>query len=100
MIIGERMARATWNNIVIAESDKTIIVEGNLYFPPDSTNSQYLEKSSSHSTCPWKGEASYFDIIVNNKINKDSAWYYHEPKEAAKEIKNYVAFWKEVKVES
>ncbi|MGH9763301.1 MAG: DUF427 domain-containing protein [Blastocatellia bacterium] len=92
--------KAIWNNTVIAESDKTIVIEGNQYFPPDSVDRQYLRDSGTHTTCPWKGEASYYDVVVNGEANKDAVWYYPEPKDAAKEIKNYVAFWKGVRVEA
>ena len=93
------MARAMWNGAILAESDQCIVVEGNYYFPPDSVNRQYLRESDTHTTCPWKGVASYYDIVVEGKRNKDAAWYYPTPKEAAKRIKNYVAFWRGVKVE-
>lgn len=92
--------KAIWNNTVIAESDKTIVIEGNQYFPPDSVDRQYLRDSGTHTTCPWKGEASYYDVVVNGEANKDAVWYYPEPKDAAKEIKNYVAFWKGVRIEA
>ena len=91
--------KAIWNNKTIAESDDTIVVEMNYYFPPESVNREFLKDSSNHSTCPWKGQASYFDIVVDGETNKDAAWYYPEPKEDAKMIKDYVAFWKGVKVE-
>ena len=90
--------KAIWNNVKLAESDKTIVVEGNHYFPPDSVRKQYFEESATHTTCPWKGVASYFDIVVEGQTNADAAWYYPEPKEAASEIKNYAAFWKGVEV--
>lgn len=90
--------KAIWNDQVIAESADTIVVENNHYFPPQSVNKQYLQTSSTHTTCPWKGLASYYSISVNGKENKDAAWYYPQPKEAAAEIKDYVAFWKGVKV--
>jgi uncharacterized protein (DUF427 family) len=90
--------KATWNNAVIAISDDTVVVEGNHYFPPDSVNKEYLQPSSSHTTCPWKGEASYYDVVVNGEINGDAAWYYPAPKPAAAEIKNRVAFWHGVTV--
>ncbi|MBZ0276277.1 MAG: DUF427 domain-containing protein [Anaerolineae bacterium] len=93
------MAKATWNGVVLAESDQTIIVEGNHYFPPDSVNQQYLVDSSKHTTCPWKGFASYYTVAVDGKENVDAAWYYPSPKDAAKEITGYVAFWRGVKVE-
>jgi uncharacterized protein (DUF427 family) len=92
--------KATWNSAVLAESDKTIVIEGNHYFPPDSINRQYFQDSSTHTTCPWKGEASYYDVLVDGQVNKDAAWYYPEPKPAADEIKGRVAFWRGVKVEA
>ena len=92
------MVKAEWNGEVVAESDDTIVIEGNHYFPPDSINKEYFQLNDNHTTCPWKGIASYYDLIVNSKVNQDAAWYYPEPKEAAKEIKGYVAFWKGVKV--
>jgi uncharacterized protein (DUF427 family) len=91
--------KAIWKNAVIAQSDDTIIVEGNHYFPPDAISQEYFKTSGTHTTCPWKGEASYYDVVVEDQVNKDAAWYYPEPKEAAGQIKNYVAFWKGVKVE-
>ena len=90
--------RATWKDAVLAESGDTVVVEGHHYFPAESINRQYFRESSTHSVCPWKGEASYYDLVVNGETNKDAAWYYPEPKEAAKEIKGRVAFWKGVKV--
>ncbi|AIF68809.1 hypothetical protein PAP_01860 [Palaeococcus pacificus DY20341] len=94
------MVKAVWNGAVLAEVEKKrlILLEGNVYFPPDSVNKKYLKESDIHSTCPWKGEASYYDIVVNGKVNKDAAWYYPEPKDAAKHIKGYVAFWKGVEI--
>jgi uncharacterized protein (DUF427 family) len=92
------MSKATWQGVVLAQSNKTIEIEGNQYFPPDSVNRQYLEDSTRQSTCPWKGEASYYNIIVNGKKNPDAAWYYPDPKDAAAQIKNYVAFWKGVAI--
>lgn len=94
------MAKATWENAVLAESSQTIEVEGNQYFPPDSIRAEFFKPSSRHTTCPWKGLASYYDVEVNGNRNADAAWYYPEPKPAASKIKNYVAFWKGVKVES
>lgn len=91
--------KATWNNTVLAQSDKTIVVEGNHYFPPESVDREHFRESSTHTTCPWKGLASYYDVVISDKVNKDAAWYYPEPKEAAKQIKNHVAFWHGVKVE-
>jgi len=92
------MPKATWAGTILAESNDTIEIEGNQYFPPDSVNRQYLEDSSTHSTCPWKGQASYYHVIVNNEKNPDAAWYYPNPKEAAAQIKGYVAFWKGVEI--
>lgn len=91
--------KAIWNNSVLAESNDTVVVEGNHYFPPDSVNKAYLEQSTSHTTCPWKGEASYYNVVANGKTNKDAAWYYPDPKEAAVEIKDRIAFWRGVKVD-
>jgi uncharacterized protein (DUF427 family) len=91
--------KATWNDKVLAESDETVVVEGNHYFPRESVNEEYFEESATHTTCPWKGEASYFNVVADGQVNKDAAWYYPEPKDAAKEIKGRVAFWKGVKVE-
>jgi uncharacterized protein (DUF427 family) len=90
--------KAIWKNVTLAESNETIVIEGNYYFPPDSINKKYFQESSTHTTCPWKGEASYYHIAVNGEVNKDAAWYYPEPKKAAKEIRNYAAFWKGVEV--
>jgi uncharacterized protein (DUF427 family) len=89
--------RVVRKNVVLAESNDTIIIEGNHYFPPDSINWDYFQKSNTHTTCPWKGEASYYKIVVRDKVEEDAAWYYPEPKEAAKKIKNYVAFYKGVR---
>ncbi len=91
--------KAIWNNQVLAESNETVIVESNHYFPADSVGKQFFKPSEKHTTCPWKGEASYFNIDVDGKVNEGAAWYYPEPKEAAKNIKNYVAFWKGVSIE-
>lgn len=93
------MPRAIWNGEVLAESDQCVVVEGNQYFPPDSINKQYFKESSTHTTCPWKGVASYYTIEVDGKENKDAAWYYPTTKDAAKNIEGYVAFWRGVKVE-
>jgi uncharacterized protein (DUF427 family) len=90
--------KAIWNDTILAESVSTVVVEGNHYFPPDSVKNEFFRKSDTHSTCPWKGEASYYDVIAGGKVNKDAAWYYPNPSEAAKEIKGYVAFWKGVQV--
>ena len=91
--------KAIWNDTVIAESNETIMVEGNHYFPGDSIKKEYLVESDTRSTCPWKGLASYYSLKVCSDENKDAAWYYPEPSEAAQHIKNYVAFWRGVKVE-
>jgi len=91
--------KAIWNGAVIAESDATVEVEGNQYFPPDTIKQEYFQSSSTHTICPWKGEASYYNVVVNGEVNKDAAWFYPATKPAADEIKGYVAFWKGVKVE-
>jgi uncharacterized protein (DUF427 family) len=90
--------KASWENTVLAESNNTIVIEGNHYFPPDAIKSELFHASPTQSTCPWKGIASYYNVQVGDKVNQDAAWYYPEPKEAAKSIKNYVAFWRGVKV--
>ncbi len=92
--------KAIWNGQIIAESEHTIVVEGNHYFPPDALKKEFFEESETHTTCSWKGVASYFNIVVGEAKNKDAAWYYPEPKDAAKNIKGYVAFWRGVKVEA
>jgi uncharacterized protein (DUF427 family) len=91
--------KAIWNNTAIAESDETVVVEGNHYFPPEAINKDYFQPSDTHSTCPWKGEASYYNVVIDGQVNKDAAWYYPQPKDAAAEIKDHVAFWKGVKIE-
>jgi uncharacterized protein (DUF427 family) len=91
--------KATWNGTVLAESDDTVVVEGNHYFPPDSLNKEFFQPSETHTICPWKGEASYYNVVVDGAVNKDAAWYYPEVKPAAAEIKNRVAFWRGVKVD-
>ncbi|MGI0494536.1 DUF427 domain-containing protein [Alkalinema pantanalense CENA528] len=93
------MPKAMWNGVVLAQSDRCEVVEGNQYFPPDSIDAQYFQESSTHTTCGWKGIASYYTIVVNGEVNKDAAWYYPEPKDAAKQIKGYIAFWRGVQVE-
>ena len=90
--------KAVWENKVIAESSNTVVVEGNHYFPVDSVNMEMLRNSTTHSHCPWKGEASYYDVVVGDEVNADAAWYYPEPKPAAQEITGHVAFWKGVTV--
>lgn len=93
------MKKATWNGEVIAESDKTVNIEGNHYFPPESVNMDYMKKSDTHTTCHWKGTASYYTIDVNGKENEDAAWYYPDTSELGKNIKGYIAFWKGVEIE-
>jgi uncharacterized protein (DUF427 family) len=90
--------RATWNDQVIAESDRTVLVEGNQYFPPEDVVSEVLVPSSSQTHCPWKGEASYYDVVAGGERNADAAWYYPEPYPDAESVKNYVAFWHGVEV--
>ncbi|MBC3787735.1 DUF427 domain-containing protein [Spirosoma utsteinense] len=90
--------KAIWNGQIIAESDDTIIIENNHYFPKESVKATYLSDSQTHSTCPWKGLASYYSLTVDGKTNADAAWYYPDPKPAASEIKDRVAFWKGVQV--
>jgi uncharacterized protein (DUF427 family) len=93
------MAKAIWEGAVLAESNDIVEVEGNKYFPADGTHREYFKPSSSTTVCPWKGTASYYDIEVNEKTNAAAAWYYAEPKSAAKQIRGRVAFWKSVRVE-
>lgn len=90
--------RASWNDTVLAESDRTILVEGNQYFPESDVRTEFLEKSATSTYCPWKGDASYYSVVVNGTRNDDAAWYYAEPFDAAKDIENYVAFWRGVEV--
>ena len=92
--------KAIWNGTTLAESNATVVVEGNHYFPLDSVKKEFFRESDTHTTCPWKGLASYYDVVVNGKVNKDAAWYYPQPSDAAKEIKDAVAFWKGVQVTS
>jgi uncharacterized protein (DUF427 family) len=93
------MPKASWNGAVIAESNECVVVESNQYFPPTAVRRELLKESSTHTVCPWKGTASYYDVVVDGETNKDAAWYYPQPKDAAKEIKDHIAFWKGVKVE-
>jgi uncharacterized protein (DUF427 family) len=93
------MPKASWNHKVVAETDKFETVESNVYFPPDAIHQEYFQESDTRSVCPWKGIASYYNVVVDGKINKDAAWYYPDPKPAAKNITGYVAFWKGVEVE-
>jgi len=92
------MVKAIWKEKVIAETEDHEVVEGNIYFPPDTVNKKYLKKSDKHTTCSWKGKASYYDVVVDDQMEKDAAWYYPDPKPKAEKIKNYVAFWKGVEV--
>ena len=92
------MTKAIWKGVTLAESDKTIVVEGNHYFPPDAIKKDAFQRSEMHSTCPWKGEASYLTVVAGGQTNEDAAWFYPSPKPAAREIKDYVAFWKGVNV--
>jgi uncharacterized protein (DUF427 family) len=95
------MARATWKNAILAEADADAIqlVEGNVYFPPDAVRSEHLRPSETHTVCGWKGTASYYDVVVGDDVNRDAAWYYPETKEAADNIRGFVAFWRGVTVE-
>ncbi len=93
------MAKAQWQGVVIAESTDVEIVEGNVYFPPAALKMELLTPSATHTVCGWKGTASYFDVVVGDEVNKDAAWFYPEPKDAAKNIKGYVAFWRGVQVQ-
>jgi len=94
------MPRAVWNGAVVAESDRTRVVEGNHYFPPESVRRDHLRESATHTTCPWKGVASYYDVVVGSEVNRDAAWYYADTKEAANDIRGYIAFWRGVSVEN
>ena len=94
------MAKASWNGQVIAESDRCEMVEGNHYFPPEAVKREFLQPSETHTTCGWKGIASYHSVSVAGQVNKDAAWYYPDPKPAAKNIAGYIAFWKGVKIEA
>ncbi len=95
------MPRATWNGAVLSEAatGHTEQVEGNTYFPPEAVNKDYFHPSDKQTVCPWKGTASYYDVVVDGQVNKDAAWYYPAPKEAAANIKDHVAFWRGVAVE-
>lgn len=90
--------KAIWNGKILAESEDTVVVEGNHYFPPESINKEFFRESSDHTFCPWKGTASYFDIDTDGKINPGAAWYYPDTYEAAKHIEGRIAFWKGVEV--
>jgi uncharacterized protein (DUF427 family) len=93
------MAKATWKGAVIAESDRTQVIEGNHYFPPDAVARERLRPSATHTVCSWKGTASYYDVVVDGDVNRDAAWYYPEPKAAASSIAGWIAFWHGVTVE-
>jgi len=93
------MMRATWNGTTIAESDDTVVVEGNHYFPLDAVPPELLRPSQTHSVCPWKGTASYYDVVVGDQTNGDAAWFYPEPKAEAQMVSGRVAFWRGVRVE-
>jgi len=92
--------KATWNGVTLADSDETVEVEGNHYFPPDSLKREYFAESDRRSVCPWKGMASYYDVTVNGEVNQAAAWYYAEPAAAARQLEGHVAFWKGVQVVS
>ena len=92
------MIKALWQGTVIAQSDKFETVEGNKYFPPEALDPQYFRHSATHTTCGWKGVASYYDVVVGEQVNKDAAWFYPEPKSAAKNITGHVAFWRGVQI--
>ena len=90
--------KATWKGTILAESDDTIVVEGNHYFPPDSINKEFFQTIAYTTTCPWKGYARYYNVVINGEENTNAAWYYPNPKSSASQIKDYVAFWKGVLV--
>ena len=90
--------KATWNDQILAESDDTVVVEGNHYFPPNTISQEFFEASDHQSICPWKGSANYYDVVVNGERNANAAWYYPETKDAANNIKGHVAFWHGVEV--
>jgi uncharacterized protein (DUF427 family) len=98
MVVVAVTVRASWNSVVLANSDRTILVEGNQYFPTEDVAMGLLESSEASTHCPWKGDASYYSVIADGERNEDAAWYYPEPHDAAKEIKGYIAFWKGVEV--
>jgi uncharacterized protein (DUF427 family) len=92
------VAKAIWNGAVLAESDATIVVEGNHYFPPQAVRREFFQPSAAHTVCGWKGLASYYDVVVDGQTNRQAAWFYADPKDAARQIKDYVAFWHGVTV--
>jgi uncharacterized protein (DUF427 family) len=93
------MIKATWNGSLIAETDDPVVVDGNVYFPHSAVKPEHLRASETHTTCGWKGEASYYDVVVDGEVNGDAAWYYPDPKDAAENIRDRIAFWKGVTVE-
>lgn len=98
------MVKATWNGVLLAESNDTIMIEGNHYFPPESAKMEYFEETETHTTCFWKGLANYYNVVVNGETNKDAAWHYPVPKEGSvervgKDFTNYIAFWRGVEIE-
>jgi uncharacterized protein (DUF427 family) len=95
------MPRAIWNGVILADApdERVEIVEGNVYFPPDAVRREHLRPSDAHTVCPWKGTASYYDVVVDGQTNRDAAWYYPAPKEAAKQIADHIAFWRGVHVQ-
>lgn len=98
LLPGQGMVQAIWNGAILADSDATVVVEGNHYFPPDSVQWDRLQPSSTHTTCPWKGLASYYTLLVGDRQNEDAAWTYPEPSPEAQQIKGHVAFWHGVEV--
>jgi uncharacterized protein (DUF427 family) len=94
------MAQASWNGVVIADSRDVVVVEGNVYFPASAVNQQYIRRSEHHTVCSWKGECSYYDVVVGDEVNRDAAWEYLDPKPAADSIRGRIAFWRGVKVVS
>jgi uncharacterized protein (DUF427 family) len=98
--VPDKRFRATWNDAVLAESTGTVLVEGNRYFPIADVRGEHLRPSDTHTTCHWKGIASYYNVVVDGRVNRDAAWYYPDPSAAAEHIKGTVAFWRGVKVEA
>lgn len=98
VLLKQNIMKAIWKGKIIAQSNETVMVENNHYFPPESINREYIMDNDTHTTCPWKGLASYYDIVVDGEINKDAAWYYPHPKPLVKKLANYVAFWKGVEI--
>lgn len=93
------MAKPSWNGVTLAQSDRFEVVEGNVYFPAEALQRDHFRESGTHTVCGWKGNASYYDVVVDGQVNRDAAWYYPEPMEAAEKIRGMVAFWKGVQVE-